>query len=237
MTCAALITAAGHGKRMGANVPKQYLNLEGVPVLVRTVLAFTRHPMIQKIVLTIPPGEEDHCRNSVLAPFGLNDVAVIVSGGAVRQASVYNGLKNLTECTMVVIHDGVRPLVSSEVITRTIKAAQDSGAAVACIPVRETVKKKNGSYLETISRSNLWLAHTPQTFHTRLIIRAHEKALEDDFTGTDDAALVERMGHPVTVVEDSRENIKITTPQDLELASVLLLGRERFNGCNISRTF
>lgn len=237
ISCAALITAGGRGRRMGSDIPKQYLPLEGVPVLVRTVMAFTRHPLVQKIVLTSPQGEENHCRDFVLAPFGLTDAVTIVSGGPSRQASVYNGLANLAESDVVVIHDGVRPLVSSEVITSAIEAAQHTGASVACVPIRETVKKKNGSYLQTISRTDLWLAHTPQAFHTELIIRAHEQALKDNFTATDDASLVERMGHIVAIVEDSGDNIKITTPQDLALASVLLLVRERKEGRRANGAF
>ncbi|MCX5860711.1 MAG: 2-C-methyl-D-erythritol 4-phosphate cytidylyltransferase [Desulfomonile sp.] len=233
MTCAALITAAGYGKRMGADVPKQYLHLEGLPILVRTVQAFVDHPMIERIVLTAPPSEEEYCRNLILESFEFNEIIEIVSGGAARQASVYNGLKHIANHNIVVIHDGVRPLVTSDVITRTIEAALHSGAAIACVPVRETVKKKNGSCLETISRSNFWFAHTPQTFQTSLIITAHKKALEEGFTGTDDAVLVERMNHTVTLVEDSEDNIKITTPTDLELAALLLRRRERPYGSTV----
>ena len=222
MTCAVLVTAGGYGERMGSSIPKQYLDLEGIPVIVRTLFAFIGHSQIARIVLTVPPGGEDYCREIILHPFKLDMAVEIVAGGLNRQASVYNGLQMLADTGIVVIHDGVRPLVTSEIITNTIRAARSSGAALACVPVRETVKKKNGPYLETISRSDLWLAHTPQTFRTALIIQAHKKALDEGFAGTDDAALVERMGNPVTVVEDSQENIKITTPEDLDFASMLL---------------
>lgn len=222
MTCAAIITAGGIGRRMGGKIPKQYLNLEGIPILARTIAAFQAHPIIDQIVVTVPAGEEDFCRTSIVEPYQLGKVKHIVIGGATRQESVYNGLRQLGECDIVAIHDGVRPLVSAQVIAETVDAARDVGAAVACVAVRETVKRKAGSHLETIPRTDLWLAHTPQTFRTSLITEAHEKAAADGFDGTDDAVLVERLGLPVEIVEDSSDNIKITTPADLERAELLL---------------
>ena len=222
MICAALVTAAGEGKRMGRGVPKQYLELAGIPILARTLLAFESHPRVDIIVLTVPPGDEDLCRSRILIPFKLQKVREVVAGGVTRQASVYNGLLRLKETDMVAIHDGVRPLIAAQVITDAFNAAEASGAALACVRVRETIKRKSGSHLETIPRSGLWLAHTPQTFRTPLILEAHERALADGFIGTDDAALVERLGHPVAIVEDSSDNIKITTPKDLDLAEMLL---------------
>lgn len=225
MTFVALVTAAGSGSRMGADMPKQYLDMNGLPVLVRTLLAFETHPLIDWVVLTVPPGDEGVCRSRLLKPFKLGKVCAIVEGGASRQISVLNGLETAAESDVVVIHDGVRPLVSQDIITSTIKAAQTSGAAVACVPVLDTVKKKRGSHLKTISRADLWLAHTPQTFRTALILEAHRKAAREGLDGTDDCSLVEAMGHPIVVVEDSRENIKITTPEDLDLALMFLKRR------------
>ncbi len=221
MTCAALVTAAGIGTRMGTDLPKQYLDLHGMPVLARTLLAFERHPLVDRIVLTVPPGDEQRCRDLVLSPFKWSKISEVVKGGASRQESVYNGLRNLEETEIVAIHDGVRPLVSSETITATIDAARLSGAAVACVPIRETVKRQVGPHVETIPRVDLWLAHTPQAFRTSLILEAHRRALQDGFNGTDDSSLVERMGHPVTIVLDSEDNLKITTPEDLERARLL----------------
>lgn len=225
MTCVALITAAGTGTRMGTEIPKQYLDLNGLPVLVRTLLAFETHPFIDRIVLTIPPGDEALCRSRLITPFRLGKVSAIVEGGATRQSSVLNGLEESSDSEVVTIHDGVRPLVSHETITATIKAARTSGAAVACVPVLDTVKKKCGSHLETVPRTDLWLAHTPQAFRTALILEAHRKAAREGIDGTDDCSLVEMMGHPIVVVEDSRENMKITTPEDLDLAQLLLKRR------------
>ncbi len=227
MICAALVTAGGIGKRMGSDVPKQYLDLNGIPVLARTLLTFERHPLIDLIVVTVPPGDEDLCRSKIVAPFRIEKVREIVPGGARRQDSVYNGLHRLSDTDLVAIHDGVRPLVERSVIAATIGAAMNSGAALAGVPVRETVKRKTDSHVETVPRSELWLAHTPQTFQTQLIMDAHRSAEKDGFTGTDDAALIERLGLPVTMVEDSEENIKITTREDLKLARLLLNAQEQ----------
>ncbi len=225
MKCAAIVTAGGVGKRMGTAVPKQYLDLNGRPILVWTVAVFEHHPLIDRIVVTVPPGDEDYCLNELLVPFEFTKVADVVAGGPSRQESVRQGLERVADTDFVVIHDGVRPLVSVETITRSVTEAQSHGAAVACVPLRETLKQKMDEQLLTISRANLLLAHTPQTFRTALIIAAHRRALEDGFVGTDDGSLVERMGLPVVVVEDSEDNIKITTPADLELARILLQRR------------
>lgn len=225
MIRAALVTAGGVGVRMGSPIPKQYLELNGIPVLSRTLMAFDGHPLIDIIVVTVPLGDEGFCREQMVKPFNFRKIRAIVAGGATRQESVYNGLREALDSEVVAIHDGVRPLVPSETITRTIKAAESVGAALACRPIRETIKRRVGNMLETIPRSDMWLAHTPQTFRTDLILRAHLKALEDGFEATDDAALVERLGHPVEVVEDSEDNIKITTPRDLDAAKGLLRKR------------
>jgi 2-C-methyl-D-erythritol 4-phosphate cytidylyltransferase len=222
MTCAALVTAGGHGTRMGHDIPKQYLEIHGIPILARTLLVFEMHPMIDTIVLTVPLGDEDFCRSHIIAPFGLKKISHVVNGGETRQQSVLNGLESLTQTDMVAIHDGVRPLVSAQTISETVEAARSTGASVACVPVRDTVKKQNGKYLETVSRTSLWLAHTPQTFRTSLILDAHRRAAADRFIGTDDASLVERMGRPVAIVRDAYTNLKITTPDDLELAKILI---------------
>jgi 2-C-methyl-D-erythritol 4-phosphate cytidylyltransferase len=224
MTVAALVTAGGTGVRMGGDTPKQYLDLCGIPILARTLTVFENHPLVELIVVTVPPGDEEFCKAQIIEPFKIRKAAEIVAGGRTRQASVYNGLCRLRESSLIAIHDGVRPLVSGETVTRTIEAAYESGAAVACLRVRDTVKRQAGEFLQTISRSDLWLAHTPQAFRTGLILRAHEKAMEQGFDGTDDSVLVELLGHPVTVVEDSEDNLKITTPADLERAKLLIKG-------------
>jgi 2-C-methyl-D-erythritol 4-phosphate cytidylyltransferase len=222
MTHSSLITAGGLGTRMGASVPKQYLELAGLPVLTRTLMAFVNHPLVDRIVLTVPVGQEDYCRAHIIAGCHATKPLLVVTGGPTRQASVYNGLRVLRGSDIVAIHDGVRPLVAPEIITRTFEAAQIHGAAVAAARVKDTVKRLVGESLETIPRTNLWLAHTPQTFRYELIMDAHDRALAEGFEGTDDASLVERLGRPVALVEDSEDNIKITTPEDLRRAERIL---------------
>ncbi|MDQ7781703.1 MAG: 2-C-methyl-D-erythritol 4-phosphate cytidylyltransferase [Desulfomonilaceae bacterium] len=222
MTCAALVTAGGQGARMGRDIPKQYLDLRGIPILARTLMVFETHPMIDTIVVTVPPGDEEYCQGHVISRYGIRKVREIVPGGDSRQQSVHNGLKTIVETEIVAIHDGVRPFVTADTISRTIEAARATGASAACVRVRDTVKKQEGEFLHTISRSNLWLAHTPQAFRTLVILDAHRRAQEDRFVGTDDASLVERLGIPVSIVEDAYTNLKITTPDDLNLADILL---------------
>jgi 2-C-methyl-D-erythritol 4-phosphate cytidylyltransferase len=227
MKCAALVTTGGVGKRMGAPVPKQYLDLNGRPLLAWTLAVFQSHALIDRIVVTVPHGDEDYCLDQIVRRFELTKVTDVLAGGSTRQDSVRQGLLTVVNTDLVVVHDGVRPLVSVKTITESIAAAQTHGAAVACVPLHETLKKSMDGRLSTISRTNLLLAHTPQTFQTSLIIDAHRKALEDGFIGTDDGSLVERLGLPVVAVEDSEDNIKITTPVDLELARKLLQGRRQ----------
>ncbi len=223
MIRAVVVTAGGVGRRMESAVPKQYLHLSGMPVLSRTLRVFEEHPMIDVIVLTVPPGNEASCRRDVIEPFGLKKIRHVVSGGATRQESVWNGLLAVRDSDLVAIHDGVRPLVSHHIITATFDVAEEIGASVACRQIKETVKRKTGdSTIETIPRADLWLAHTPQTFRTAVILEAHKKARESGFEGTDDAVLVERLGLPVKIVQDSEDNIKITTPRDMILAELLL---------------
>ena len=222
MKCAALVAAGGIGTRMQNRTPKQFMELKGVPILARSIMAFENHPLIDRIVVTVPKGHESTVQSTIVRYYSLKKVTKIVTGGSTRQESVYNGLVHLVESDIVAIHDGVRPLVSAEVITATIFAAQSSGASIAGIPVKETVKQQNGLMLETVPRSNLWMAHTPQTFRTSLIVEAHQKSIQDGFFGTDDASLIERLGHPITIVEDTLYNVKITTPSDLKLAHMYL---------------
>ncbi|MGC8905983.1 MAG: 2-C-methyl-D-erythritol 4-phosphate cytidylyltransferase [Desulfomonilaceae bacterium] len=226
MIVGGLITAGGRGQRMGSPVPKQFLDIEGVPILLRTLRVFADHPLIHKIVVTIPPEHADFCREHIASACQTDKDIRVVAGGETRQQSVYYGLECLRDTDVVVIHDGVRPFVARETVTRTIHTAHLAGAAIAAVPVRETVKRKIGENLETVNREGLWFAHTPQSFQTSLILQAHQEALETGFHSTDDASLVERLGRPVIIVEDSYENIKITTPVDLALAS--LIAQKRF---------
>ncbi len=226
MQVTAIVPAAGGGTRLAATVPKQYLTLLGIPILARTLQAL-RAARVARLVLVIPAGDEARCRAEILTPFGLA-VDALVPGGADRQASVYAGLQEAgAVADLVLVHDGARPLVTPEVIQATAEAAAAVGAAVAAVPVTDTIKVAGTDRLvqETPARGRLWAAQTPQAFRTGLFREAHERALRDGYRGTDDSVLVERLGHPVQLVPGAPENLKITTLADLALAEQILRGQ------------
>ena len=156
--------------------------------------------------------------------FRISKVSKIVVGGNSRQQSVWNGLKNMPpETTLVAIHDGVRPFVTSEEISRVITAAEEEGAAILAVPVKDTVKiVRSGKIESTPDRERIWLAQTPQVFRKEIIINAYRLAMEKKFSGTEDASLVEKLGVSVSIVKGSYSNIKITTPEDLDFAEIIL---------------
>lgn len=225
----AIIVAAGQGKRMGTDISKQYLMLGDKPVIVHTLQVFDEQPIIEALVLVVAPSDVERVRKSIIKKYEFKKPIQVVEGGRERQQSVYNGLKALMrfeDVEIVVIHDGVRPLVTGRMIQDSICAADRYGAAVVGVPVKDTIKKVDNEQFVvcTPERSQLWLVQTPQTFKYHLIWEAHEKALRDGFCGTDDAALVERMGHPVKMVMGSYCNIKITTQEDLILVRQFMAG-------------
>ncbi len=221
----ALIVAAGKGTRLPGAQSKQYRPLAGVPVLTRTLCAMEAcDGLFQDIVLVVSPADIDYCRDGIVAPAGLKTPVRLVAGGEQRQDSVYNGLCAIASAEGVVaIHDGVRPLVPPAVVRGCVAAARRHGAAVAGLPVWDTVKRcgPDGVIESTLAREGIWIAQTPQAFRIGLIRRGHEEARREGFCGTDDAALLERLGIPVHLVPGSRRNIKITTPEDLRLAEAL----------------
>ncbi len=222
----AIIVAGGSGQRMGVEVKKQYLTLKGVPIIARTLLAFDACPDIDHIVLVIPMADYALCQKEVLASLYLQKTMALAPGGKrLRQESVFNGLKAVPPGTEIVaIHDGVRPFVSSAAISQCIEGARKHGACMLGVPAFDTLKQADdqGRIVKTIDRTNMWLAQTPQAFSFPFIKDAHKQALADGFEGTDDAALVERLGQTVHIIEGSRNNIKITTPEDLKLAEALI---------------
>lgn len=221
MTCAALITAGGLGLRMGAGIPKQYLEVSGIPILARTVAVFNEHPLINYIVVTVPESDQFYCEESIIEKYGFQKVRQVVSGGTTRQASVHNGLKACEDSNIVAIHDGVRPFISKKVVSSAVECARNVGACLAALRVTETVKRRVGRSLETIPRDGLWLARTPQVFDTALIKKAHELAEARDLEVTDDASLVERLDREVHIIEDDFYNIKITSREDMALAELI----------------
>lgn len=220
----AIIASAGKGRRMRAGEKKQYLPLGGRPILARTISVFETSPLVHEIVLVVPEGEVDLCRREIIRPFGFSKIREIVEGGAERQDSVRKGLSVAQGCDLVMIHDGVRPFLTQDLIERVLMAASRWGAAIPGIPVKDTVKrvKKDGLVMETLEREGLWLVQTPQAFRRELILEAHIRAFEEGILCTDDSALVERLGREVAIVEGSWKNIKITTNQDLELAEMIM---------------
>ena len=225
MKTVAIVPAGGSGKRMGGGIPKQYLPLGGIPVLVRSLQAFQSAQAVDEIFLVVPEGDIPEVQKTVVGRYRLSKVSQVVAGGARRQDSVKNALVHLREeHGIVLVHDGVRPFVSGGLIQRVIDAAIAEGAAALGVPVKDSVKEANaaGWVIRTVSREGLWLTQTPQAFRKTLILAAYERAAADGFCGTDDASLVERMGAPVRMIPGDCHNIKVTTPEDLVMGEALL---------------
>ena len=214
----AIIPSAGMGRRMGGR-KKNYLKLLDRPVLAHTVGVFEECPLIDSIILVVPPSDIEFCREEIVKKYSFRKVASVVAGGAERQDSVKNGLKCASGAGIIVLHDGARPLVTFRIVEETVKAANETGGAIAAVPVKDTIKEvAAGSVVRTIPREALVSVQTPQAFRTEILLRAFKKAEEDGFLGTDESSLVERIGERVAVVEGSYENIKITTVEDMGIA-------------------
>ena len=219
----AVIVAAGKGIRMKDTVRKQYLPLAGRPVLSHTLAVFDECNLIRKIFLVVPQKDFAYCRNNIF-PMLKKEINLVV-GGKERQDSVYNGLIAVGENNgIVVIHDGVRPFANKEMLEACVKGAKKHGACIIGVPAQDTLKKisSSGDIEKTIERNNIWLAQTPQAFQYEIIRKAHENARLKGYTGTDDAFLVEQMGKHVKIIKGSKNNIKITTKEDLRIAEVML---------------
>ncbi|MEG6617531.1 2-C-methyl-D-erythritol 4-phosphate cytidylyltransferase [Peptococcaceae bacterium 1198_IL3148] len=225
----AVIPAAGTGSRMGAKTKKQYLQLDGWPVLAHTLKIFEKSPTISGVVLVVGEQEVEWCRQQIVERYGFNKVLVVVPGGNHRQHSVYNGLLALAaqDEDIVMVHDGARPLITEEILSKAAEAALDKAAVVVAVPAKDTIKVIDGQsrVVSTPPRERLWQVQTPQVFNYRLLLRAYQHAKENDFLGTDDASLVEYLGHSVYIVPGNYENIKITTPEDMLLAESILQRR------------
>lgn len=225
MICRAIVLAAGSGRRMHSDVPKQFLELNGRPVLSYSLAAFQNHPDIDEIVLVTSAGYMTFCEEQIVKPFRFDKVKHIVPGGKERTDSVYEGLLAAGECDYVLIHDGARPFLTGEMIDRCIEGAVKHGAAVAAVPSKDTVKlsDENGFVSETPDRNYVWTIQTPQAFSYPLVLKAHEEMYRQGLLGlTDDASVVERTtGIKVKLVEGSYRNIKITTQEDMRIAAAL----------------
>lgn len=221
----AIILAAGTGSRMNSNVHKQYMSLMEKPVLYYSLNAFEKS-RVTDIVLVTGAGEEEYCRREIVERYDIQKVSAIVEGGKERYHSVYEGLKAAEGADYVLIHDGARPLVTEDIIARSIDAVRECRACVAGMPVKDTIKvvDEYGVAKETPDRSTLWLMQTPQSFSYTLILDAYKKLLAlDNPVVTDDAMVLEKAyGQKVRVIKGSYRNIKITTPEDLIAAEAYL---------------
>ncbi len=221
----AIILAAGKGKRMQSDVPKQYLLLEGHPILFYSIRAFEQS-FIDEIILVAGKEEVEYCRKEIVEKYGFQKVKKIVAGGRERYHSVYEGLKAIDSTDYVYIHDGARPFVTSEILERVQKEVEQCKACVVGMPVKDTIKIVGIDHVvrDTPDRKVLWQIQTPQTFSYELVKAAYDKWMKkEDGIITDDAMVVEKMlQYPIKLVEGSYENIKITTPEDLKIGTVFL---------------
>jgi 2-C-methyl-D-erythritol 4-phosphate cytidylyltransferase len=226
----AIIVAAGQGLRMGSARRKQFLKLCGEPILIHTLRAFDACQTIGQLLLVVPTSEIDFCRSNIIEPADISTKIAIIEGGDRRQDSVFNGLKSIpTNEGIVLIHDGVRPLVNVELIDACIEGAQLWGACIPALMPVDTLKQIDGNDIieRTISRDSVRLAQTPQAFHLSVLRKAHDQAKLRGWKATDDASLVERIGVNVHVIPGMRENLKITTAEDLALAQWYLKKKSR----------
>jgi 2-C-methyl-D-erythritol 4-phosphate cytidylyltransferase len=215
---AVLLPAGGVGTRLGNRTPKQFLRIGGAAILDRTLSHFLRHPAVRAVVVAAPVEYLERTRRLVAGRGG--ERVRVVAGGATRQESVWNALQAVpSDVEIVLVHDAVRPFIDRGLIDAVAAAAAAHGAAICALPIAETVKRVRAGVVDTtLDRSELWTVQTPQGFRNALLREAHDKARRDGASGTDDAALVERLGHPVRVVPGLAGNVKITTPEDLRRA-------------------
>jgi 2-C-methyl-D-erythritol 4-phosphate cytidylyltransferase len=223
----AIILAGGKGSRMGKPINKQYLNINGYPILYYTLKAFTECNCIDEIIVVVAEGEMDYCKEEIIEKYKFSKIKGIVIGGKERQDSVLNGLKALINCEIVLIHDGARPFISESIIRNAVVYANLYGAAACGVEPKDTIKIKDflGFSLETPERKMLFCVQTPQTFKYDMILDCHKKIYEEGVKVTDDTMVVERYGNKVYLYEGSYNNIKITSPEDLEIGKHIL---ERF---------
>lgn len=221
----AIVVAGGKGVRFGGDRPKQFLELNGTPIIVHTLRQFELSRQIQQVIVVLP-ADEVSTFNHLVDDFSLNKVAHVVAGGETRAQSVTKGLAAIDQADVVAAHDAVRPLVTHDEIDRVVSVAAETGAAILVAPVSETIKEIEGDRIKrTVARAPLRRALTPQSFHFEILKRAYQDLDELESAGvevTDDSFLVERLGIAVTIVEGSARNIKITRPEDLALAEVIV---------------
>lgn len=216
-----IIPAAGKGKRMGVGKNKLLLELDHTPIFIHTLKVFDGDEWCEGIVLVIAE-EDEQTIKEIIKQYDWKKEIRFAYGGAERQHSVYNGLQAVHNVDIVLVHDGARPFIEVEQIHDLVNETRESGAAVLAVPVKDTIKRVNNeTVVETIDRLSLWAIQTPQAFHVSILKEAHNKASKENFLGTDEASLVERMNYSVKIVKGKYSNIKITTPEDLIYAEAI----------------
>lgn len=224
MKATAIIVGAGRGVRMNRATRKQYLLLQQIPILAHSIKAFNACRDVHQIILVVPPRDIRYCSEKIITLVGMKKPLQLVAGGKRRQESVWNGLQAVDDKeSIIVIHDGVRPLITPRQISVCISGTADTGACILANPVSDTLKAVDSHFRieNTVNRNGLWLAQTPQAFRYKILMNAHESARREGFSNTDDSALVERLGIKVQIIPGSRRNIKITDPEDLDMAEAL----------------
>ncbi|MDP4086516.1 MAG: 2-C-methyl-D-erythritol 4-phosphate cytidylyltransferase [Bacillota bacterium] len=220
-----IIPAAGQGKRMGVGKNKLLIELSGIPVLIHTLRVFENDEKCDGIILAIHPQDKDEFTTQ-LKKYKITKVKNVVSGGSERQHSIYNALKTVTNNGIILVHDAARPFIKKEHIHRLVAAAEKTGAAIIGVPAKDTMKKvKDWKVTETVERSSLWAVQTPQAFRMSILLEAYVLAEKENFLGTDDASLVERLSTPIEIVEGDYDNIKLTTLEDLFFAEAIMKKR------------
>ena len=222
----AIVLAAGQGKRMHSKIQKQFMELNGMPVLCYSLRCFQESPLIRDVILVTGEEYVFWCKEEIVEKYGFTKVSAVVSGGKERYDSVYEGLRVCKDTEYVLIHDGARPFIDNGIIERGLMAAAQTGASVVGMPSKDTVKiaDAEGNVSETPDRSSVWIVQTPQIFRYPLIYDAYTSILKKEMTGiTDDAMVAEHeTGVKIRFSEGSYRNIKITTPEDLVIAEAFL---------------
>lgn len=221
---AAIVLAGGSGKRMRSSMKKQYMLLQGKPLMYYALRTF-QDSEVDEIVCVVAPGDEEYVAETIIKKEGLNKVCAVVAGGKERYHSVYQGLSCLTDCDIVLIHDGARPFLSRKLIEENVAAARESGACITAVPVKDTIKviSADGMVADTPDRRMLWQVQTPQSFDFKRIKAAYDRILQEDCDGiTDDSMVAEHAGIPVRVIMGDYDNIKVTTPEDMAVAAEIL---------------
>jgi 2-C-methyl-D-erythritol 4-phosphate cytidylyltransferase len=214
---------------MGGSAPKQFLALGGQPLILHSLRVLHASSIIDEIILAVPQNEMDYCLKEIVAKHHFTKVTKVVPGGHERQDSVRHALEAVhDDVDVVLIHDAVRPFLTERMVEEVVRSAREKGAAIIALPMKDTVKQVGANHVieRTVDRQSLWMAQTPQAFRRDWLLTAHRKAHAEGIRATDDAYLIEWAGHPVSVVEGSGENIKVTRPEDMVIGEAILAARK-----------